>query len=247
MTISPPVTASIKQPAGPWVGVQLAEKIELLAQSVRDGGWIDATLGVIDANLDGLAPLPDPLGPLRQYDVSWIIELAQPLTQAFDWLAGDPEQFAGDAQRWRDVAASLDEEAAELGKAARGDVTESGGPAYRDRVSQQQVVIGGLAKAAESMVAVIEETGYLISAVRIMVRDAIVACVSQLAGYAAEVLVIDGAATPRVVEQVTATVAASAAKIARLLRGLLNSLRALIPVVERLGALLQELNHARPH
>src|SRR5690606_41682575 len=69
-------------------------------------------------------------------------------------------------------------------------------PAYRDGVSEQQVVIGGLAKAAESMVAVIEEPGYLISAVRIMVRDAIVACVSQLAGYAAEVLVIDGAATP---------------------------------------------------
>jgi hypothetical protein len=91
------------------------------------------------------------------------------------------------------------------------------------------------------MAAVTEGAGFLIAAVRILVRDAIATCVSRLVVYAAEELASFGFATPLVVEQVTTTVAAWAARIARLLRGLLASLRNLLPIIRRLGELIDEL------
>lgn len=71
---------------------------------------------------------------LLQYGVSWIIEHVKPLSQALDWLAGDPGQIAGHAQTWRNIAGSLSEQAAALDKAMRWDVSNwagSAGTAYR--------------------------------------------------------------------------------------------------------------------
>nr|WP_258544712.1 DUF6883 domain-containing protein [Micromonospora provocatoris] len=79
---------------------------------------------------------------------------------------------------------------------------------------------------------------------RLLVRDAIAACVSRLIVYAAELVATAGLATPLVVEQVTTTVASWAARIARLLRGLLASLRRLMPEVRGLGDLISRLREA---
>lgn len=244
MTHNPLVVARIDQPVDPWAGVWIAEDIEQIAQGIRNGSWVDGTLGAISATLDGLALLSDPIGSLLQYGISWLIEHVKPLSEVLDWLAGDPGQIAGNAQTWRNVAASVEEQAAELGKAVRWDVSEWGGTAgaaYRDWASQQEAAINGLAKAAETMAAITEAAGFLISTVRIMVRDAIATCVSRLAVYAGELLVTAGVATALVIEQVASTVAAWAAKIARLLRGLFNSLRALMPSIRRLDELIAEL------
>jgi hypothetical protein len=196
---------------------------------------------VVGAGLDALAMVSDPVGVLLQYGVAWIIEHVKPLTQALDWLAGDPGQIAGHAQTWRNVAASLHDSAAGLDRAVRWDVTDWGGtagPAYRTWSKQQQDAVGGLAKAAETMAAITEGAGALIAAVRILVRDAIATCVSRLVVYAAEEAASLGLATPLVVEQVATLVASWAAKIARWLKGLLASLRRLIPDVHRLSEII---------
>ena len=244
MTVNPLVAASIDQPADPWAGIWIAEDVELIAQGVRDGSWIDGGLGVIGAGLDALAVVSDPIGTLLQYGISWIIEHVEPLSQALDWLAGDPGQIAGHAQTWRNIAASLADQADTLDQAVRRDVadwTGTAAAAYRDWTGQQQAVTRALARAAETTAALTEGAGFLIAAVRVLVRDAIATCVSRLIVYAAEELVSFGFATPLVVEQVTTTVAAWAAKIARLLRGLLASLRNLLPIIRRLGELINEL------
>jgi hypothetical protein len=244
VTVNPLVAASIDQPADPWAGIWIAEDIELIAQGVRDGSWIDGGLGVVGAGLDALAFVSDPVGVLLQYGVSWIIEHVEPLSQALDWLAGDPGQIAGHAQTWRNVAVSLAGQADELGTVVRRDVADWSGTAaaaYRDWTGQQQAAIAALGRAAETMAALTEGAGFLIAAVRVLVRDAIATCVSRLVVYAAEELASFGFATPLVVEQVTTTVAAWAAKIARLLRGLLASLRNLMPIIRRLGELIDEL------
>ncbi|SCL30895.1 hypothetical protein GA0070624_4164 [Micromonospora rhizosphaerae] len=244
MTASPLVAAPADGPVNPWAGVWIAEDIQLIGEGIRNGSWIDGTLGVIGASLDGLALVSDPVGSLLQYGVSWIIEHVRPLTEALDWLAGDPAQIAAHAQTWRNVAGSLRDEAESLARAVRMDVAEwggSAGPAYRGWAAEQQQAIVGLSQAAETMALATEGAGMLISAVRLMVRDAIATCVSRLIVYAAEEAASLGLATPLVVEQVTTTVAAWAAKIAQWLRGLLASLRRLIPEMRRLGDLIEKL------
>nr|WP_240940143.1 hypothetical protein [Planosporangium flavigriseum] len=238
------VAGRLDGPTHAWSGVWIAEDIELIAQSVRSGSWIDGSLGVVGAGLDALAFVSDPVGVLLQYGVAWIIEHVKPLSAALDWLAGDPAQIAGHAQTWRNVAASLHERAADLDRAVRWDVTDWGGgagAAYRAWSAQQRDAVTGLAKASETMAAITEGAGALIAAVRILVRDAIATCVSRLIVYAAEEALSLGLATPLVVEQVATLVASWAAKIARWLKGLLASLRRLMPEVRRLGELIEKL------
>lgn len=244
MTANPLVATTADAPVNPWAGVWIAEDIQLIGEGVKNGSWIDGSLGVVGAALDGLALVSDPVGSLLQYGVAWIIEHVRPLTEALDWLAGDPEQIAAHAQTWRNVAGSLRDEAESLARAVRLDVAEWGGgagPAYRNWAAEQQQAIVGLSHAADTMALVTEGAGMLIAAVRLMVRDAIATCVSRLIVYAAEEAATLGFATPLVVEQVTTTVAACGAKIAQWLRGLLASLRRLIPEMHRLGELIEKL------
>ena len=97
MTVNPLVAARVEGPKDAWAGVWIAEDIELIAQGVRNGSWIDTSLGVVGAGLDALAIVSDPVGALLQYGVAWITEHVKPLSEALDWLAGDPAQIAAHA------------------------------------------------------------------------------------------------------------------------------------------------------
>ncbi|WP_198141593.1 WXG100 family type VII secretion target [Micromonospora sp. ATCC 39149] len=202
---------------------------------------------MVSAGLDALAFVSDPAGALLQYGIAWLIEHVKPLSEALDWLAGDPAQITAHAQTWRNVAASLREEVAALSSSVRADVAEwggSAGPAYRAWANEQQQAIIGLAQGADTLAAITEGAAGLVAAVRLLVRDAIATCVSRLIVYAGELVVTAGFAAPLVVEQVTTTVAAWAARIARLLRGLLASLQRLMPEIRRLGDLIERLKQA---
>ncbi|MEU7750481.1 WXG100 family type VII secretion target [Micromonospora sp. NPDC049171] len=247
MTSNPLVAAAADTPPSAWAGVWICEDIELIAQGVRNGSWVDGSLGVVSASLDALAFVSDPVGALLQYGIAWLIEHVKPLSEALDWLAGDPAQITAHAQTWRNVAASLRDEAAELARAVRTDVAGwggSAGPAYRGWAAEQQQAITGLAQGADTMAAITEGAAGLVAAVRLLVRDAIATCVSRLIVYAGELVITGGLAAPLVVEQVTTLVASWGARIARLLRGLLASLRRLIPEMRRLGDLIEKLKQA---
>ncbi|MGW1486840.1 WXG100 family type VII secretion target [Micromonospora parva] len=225
----------------------ICEDIDLIAQGVRNGSWIDGSLGVVSAGLDALALVSDPVGALLQYGIAWLIEHVKPLSEALDWLAGDPAQITAHAQTWRTVAGSLRDDAAELARAVRSDVAGwggSAGPAYRAWAAEQHQAITGLAKGADTLAAITEGAAGLVAAVRLLVRDAIATCVSRIIVYAGELLITGGLAAPLVVEQVTTLVASWGARIARLLRGLLASLRRLVPEARRLGDLIEKLKQA---
>ncbi|WBC15869.1 hypothetical protein O7600_03235 [Micromonospora sp. WMMA1998] len=247
MTTNPLVATATDTGPSAWAGVWICEDIELIAQGVRSGSWIDGSLGVVSAGLDALALVSDPAGALLQYGIAWLIEHVRPLSEALDWLAGDPAEITAHAQTWRNVAASLGEDAAELAHAVRTEVagwTGTAATGYRRWAGEQQQAITGLAQGAEAMAAITEGAAGLVAAVRLLVRDAIAACVSRLIVYATELVATAGLATPLVVEQVTTTVASWAARIARLVRGLLASLRRLMPEVRRLGDLIEKLKEA---
>lgn len=243
-----PLVAPAADPSpSAWAGVWILEDIALIHQGVRDGSWIDGTLGVVSASLDALAFVSDPVGALLQYGIAWLIEHVKPLSEALDWLAGDPAQITAHAQTWRNVAASLRDTAGDLARDVRIDLAEWGGlagPAYRAWAHEQQQAITGLAAGADTMAAITEATAGLVAAVRLLVRDAIATCVSRLIVYAAELVATAGLATPLVAEQVTTLVASWAARIAKLLRGLINSLRRIIPAARRLAELIDKLKQA---
>ncbi|WP_327040932.1 WXG100 family type VII secretion target [Micromonospora ureilytica] len=247
MTVNPLIaTASDTSPSA-WAGIWICEDIELIAQGISNGSWIDGTLGVVSAGLDALALISDPVGALLQYGIAWLIEHVKPLSEALDWLAGNPAEITAHAKTWRNVAASLREEVAALVAAVRDDVAAwdgSAGLAYRNWAGEQQQAIIGLAQGAETLAAITEGAAGLVAAVRLLVRDAIATCVSRLIVYAGELLLTGGLAAPLVVEQVTTLVASWGARIARMLRGLLASLRQLIPLIRRLGELIEKLKQA---
>ncbi|WP_405431810.1 WXG100 family type VII secretion target [Micromonospora sp. NBC_00617] len=247
MTVNPPVASATATTPTAWAGIWICEDIDLIAQGVRNGSWIDGSLGVVSASLDALALVSDPVGALLQYGIAWLIEHVKPLSEALDWLAGDPAAITAHAQTWRNVAASLHDEAAALAAAARADVAGwggSAGPAYRNWAAEQRQAITGLAQGADTMAAITEGAAGLVAAVRLLIRDAIATCVSRLIVYAGELVATAGLATPLVVEQVTTLVASWGARIARLLRALLASLRRLVPEIRRLGDLIEKLRHA---
>jgi uncharacterized protein YukE len=238
--MTPPLVA-VPNPGGsadPWAGVWIAENIETILTGVRNGSWVDVTLGSVSAGLDALALISDPIGGLLQYGIAWIIEHVRPLAEALDWLAGDPGQIAAHAQTWRNIAVSLHDEAGELDRTVRWDTTEwvgGAGDAYRTWTGRQRDAVGALATAAETMAAITEGAGTLVAGVRMMVRDGVAVLVSRLISYAAEEFFSVGLATPLVIEQVSTLCAAWAARIAGWLRGLIRSLANLRGLADRMG------------
>ena len=69
--INPAVVARLDEPANPWAGIWIAEDIQLIAQGVASGSWIDGGLGAVSLALDGFALSSDPVGVLLQYGISW--------------------------------------------------------------------------------------------------------------------------------------------------------------------------------
>jgi hypothetical protein len=70
---NPLVAPSADGPVDPWAGVWIAEDIEAILAGVRNGSWIDTTVGAVSAGLDALAFVSDPIGSLLQYGVAWIM------------------------------------------------------------------------------------------------------------------------------------------------------------------------------
>jgi hypothetical protein len=111
---------------------------------------------------------PHPVGALLQYGVAWIIEHVKPLSEALDWLAGDPAQIAAHAQTWRNVAASVRGTVTGLADAVDRDVHEwHGAAADADRkwAGDQRSALDGLASVAQTLATIVEAAGFLISAV----------------------------------------------------------------------------------
>jgi uncharacterized protein YukE len=247
VTVNPLVAARVDEPKSAWAGVWIAEDIELIAQGVENKSWVDGTLGVVGAGLDGLALVSDPVGALLQYGIAWLIEHVKPLSEALDWLAGDPAQITAHAQTWRNVASSLRTEADSLSRSVRFDIGEWRGAAseaYRGWSSQRGQSLEALARASDTMALITEGAGLLIGTVRMMVRDAVATVVSRLIVYAGELIATAGLATPLVAEQVITLVASWGAKIAHWLKSLISSLRRLGDAMRSLGKHIADLKEA---
>jgi uncharacterized protein YukE len=212
---------------------------------------VDASLGVGGAALAGLGFVLDPVGSLVSMGVAWLIEHVKPLSDALDWLAGDPDQIAAYAQTWANVATRAAESGQDLATAVQREVTDWGGvaaDAYRGNVGQQVTVLEGIAEAAAGIGEAVQASGELVAAVRMLVRDLIADCVALLAArlpmWTAKIAGTLGAATPIVVAEVAGLVARWARVISKFLDGLLRSLAKLGDLLATLATALARLKRA---
>ncbi|WP_203733376.1 hypothetical protein [Paractinoplanes durhamensis] len=229
---------------GAFAGIAPVEDIQQIHQAVQSGSWVDGGLGVAGGALDALAFVSDPIGSLLQYGVAWIIEHVKPLSEALDWLAGDPNQIAAQAQTWRNIAGRLAGESDTLSQAAGWDTADWQGAAadaYRAHAARRVSDLQSLSRASETMALIVEGAGMLIGTVRVMVRDAIATVVSRLISYAIEELATLGVASPLVVEQVSTLCASWAAKIGRWLKQLVASMKKLAQAMKELGEAIRGL------
>ncbi|MGC5031098.1 WXG100 family type VII secretion target [Micromonospora sp. DT229] len=231
-----------------YSGLGLVEEINGTVAGIESGSWIDTTIGGVATSLDALATVLDPLGSLVSWGVGWLLEHVKPLSEALDWLAGDPDQINAYAQTWRNVAAQSAGAAADLQTAMTAQLIGWEGAsarAYQEHVTGQMRAMGGLARAATGIASLVEGAGLLVALTREMVRDLIADFVSVLAVrlplWLAETGATLGAATPLVISQVGSLVAKWAARIGRLVSALINSLRHLVPLLGRLDGLIDEL------
>src|SRR5690606_6501544 len=104
----------------------------------------------------------------------FLIEHVEPLQEALNWVAGDPDQITAYAQSWKNVSSSLEDTAAAHKSAVDADITSWTGAtasAYRARAAQTSDALNAAAAAASSAASAIEMAGAIVSAVRITVRD----------------------------------------------------------------------------
>ncbi|MFI7609382.1 WXG100 family type VII secretion target [Micromonospora sp. NPDC049366] len=243
-----PLVAAREDSTTAFSGISIAEDIDSLMAGYAGGGWIDVAIGGLAVSMDTLAFVTDPLGQLVAWGVGWLIEHVKPLSDALDELAGDPDQIAAYAQTWRNLAGAIGDAGTTLTDTVHRELGEWVGrasAAYRRRSLEHQAALDALSKAANAMAEITTGAGLLVAMVRGLVRDLIAEFVSVLAvrlwEWLAEAGVTLGLATPWVITQVTALAGKWAARIARLLHGLISSLRRLWPILHRLGDLIADL------
>jgi hypothetical protein len=165
-------------------GIGIAESAAEVHQGTAGGSWIEGGLGLAGGGLEALGLITDPIGTLLQYGISWLIEHVKPLSDALDWLAGDPDAIASYAQTWRNVAQPVGQARTELDGAVRIDTaawTGNAGDAYRAFAAGQSERFTAPSTAAAGTVGtVVEAVGVLVAVVREIVRDLVAECIATL-------------------------------------------------------------------
>lgn len=231
-----------------YTGLGIGEGIADLVNGIESGSWVDTTIGGLATSMEALGLVLDPIGSLVSYGVSWLMEHVKPVSDALDWLAGDPDQIAANAQTWRNVAEHAAKAAADLRTAVAGELAEWAGPAataYRTNVGIQIDALGSAAQSANGIGSAVEGAGLLVALVRELVRDLIADLVSVLVAriplWAAEAGLTLGIASPWVVAQASSLIAKWVAKISDLLLGLVRSISKLMPMLRQLDDIFAQL------
>ncbi|GAA1652987.1 WXG100 family type VII secretion target [Catellatospora bangladeshensis] len=228
-----------------YTGLGLVEDVIDCKNAIESEGWVDDAIAGLTTSLDTLGLVVDPLGSLVAWGVSWLMEHVQPLSDALDWLAGDPDQIAAYAQTWKNVSVNASQAADALREAVWRDIADWTGPAsesFRSHVAEQMQALGGIADGAGTLGNATEICGMLVGLVRELVRELIAEFVATLAArlpqWLAEVGFTLGLGTPVVIGQVAALVSKWVARIGKLITALLNSFRKLTPLLRRLDEVI---------
>ncbi|NUR72265.1 MAG: hypothetical protein HOU81_15740 [Hamadaea sp.] len=243
-----PLVAQTQSSTTWYTGLGLIEDVAQISDGISNDSWVDGTLGTVGGALDVVGLVVDPLGSLVAWGVSWLMEHVKPLKEALDWLAGNPDEISAHAQTWENVAKHVLDAQKYYADAVRIETAGWVGPsgdAYRQHAGTQLTVLEGISKGAHGIHYAVMGAGLIVGLVRGIVRDLIAQFVGTLAArlpqWLAEAGLTLGLATPVVIGQVVSLVTTWVNKIQKFVRALLSSLKKLIPMVKKLGEILDQL------
>ncbi|WP_309501086.1 hypothetical protein [Saccharopolyspora gloriosae] len=218
-------------------GIGIAESWHDVS-SLNDGSsWIESGLAYGGLAMEAVSVVVDPIGTLLSYGLSWLIEHVQPLQDALDWFAGDPEGVQAYAVKWQEVAGSVNEAAGTYSQAVQADTaqwTGAAGDAYRRHAAEKGAALTGAGELAGTIATVVEAMGMVVSFVRDFVRDLIADCISRLITYALEALAPPVVSLAWVVPQAVAFIAKTVSKIADIVQKLLKTISNVSPKMARM-------------
>ena len=252
MTTPNPLVAERHDSTRLWSGITLVEGIVDVKNGINSGSWVSTTIGSAFVAVDAALLVVDPLGSLLSWAVAGIIEHVKPLSDALDWLAGDPDQIAANAHTWANISQHTAQAADELRESVWREIPGWAGPAadtYRTAAEREFVALQGFAESAAAKSSAVALSGNIVLVVRTMVRDLIADLVSvlmlRMPEWTAETGFTLGIASPWVIAQVSALAAKWSMKISQLLYDLLDSLRKLLAFVRQIDEYTAALK-ARP-
>ena len=218
-----------EQPGAAVAGAGIVESYAGLAMAIDSGSWIDASVAGLGVALETVGAVIDPIGTLAAAGVGWLIEHVQPLQDALDMLAGDPDEVEANAMTWDNIANECFAMSEEMSSIIT-DVdswTGSAGDAYRNMAGANADALGCVGGTALSLGTATRGAGALVTMVREFVRDFIAECIGSLISWAAEVAFTAGVGAAWVIPKAVARITEWVGKIFGWITGLIDSLTAL--------------------
>lgn len=233
-----PLVAERQDSTQAFSGVPILESVNDTKQAIESGDWASGVLGVAGTAMDAVSMAMDPFGSILAAGVGWLMEHIGPLSDALDALTGDADEIKAHSETWQNIATELGEINIEMANLVNSDTagwTGEAADAYRARSEDTAKLIEAAQKAAEGASGGISTAGEVVATVRTLVRDIIAELVGRLISWALQVLATLGIAMAWVVPQVVAAVAKTVAKIADITTKLIKAMKALSPLLKKLG------------
>ncbi|MEU5694089.1 hypothetical protein [Actinosynnema sp. NPDC020468] len=225
-------------------GFSLAESAMDTFNGIKDGDWITAGLGVVGLAADAAAMAVDPFGTLMSSVASFLMEHMQPLKEMLDWLAGNPPVIESYSTTWGNVATELGKISEDYGNAVKSGTQGWTGPAAELYLKNSRVhgdALAGAASAAGTVGTVVGLMGMVVAFVRELVRDLIADLVGKLIAWVLETVFSLGFGTPVVVAQAITAISKWAAKIAKVIQDLLDTIKRVSPMLKRLVEIFEKI------
>lgn len=233
-----PLVAEREDSTKSFSGIQIAESVDDTKKAIESGDWAAGVMGAVGTGLDALSMALDPFGAILAAGVGWLMEHVGPVSDALDSLTGDPDEIKSHSETWKNISAELEAVNTEMKDLVKADVANWMGEAadaYRARSEDTANLIAAAKSAADGAADGIGTAGEVVAAVRTLVRDIIAELVGHLVSWALQVICTLGIAMAWVVPQVVAEVAKVAAKIADITTKLVKAMKALSPLLKKLG------------
>jgi hypothetical protein len=218
------------QPGAGVAGAGIVESYAGLAMAIDSGSWIDASVAGLGVALETVGAVVDPIGTLASAGVGWLIEHVQPLQDALDMLAGDPEGVEANAMTWDNIANEWFALSEELSAFVDADVESWDGAAsdaYRDKGDANADVLGCVGGMALSLATATRGAGQIVTMVREFVREFVAECIGSLIAWAAEVAFTVGIGAAWVIPKAVMKITEWVGKIFGWITGLIDSISAL--------------------
>ncbi|TWF93140.1 hypothetical protein [Saccharopolyspora dendranthemae] len=230
--------------AGWATGIGIAESVNDVSSLNEGSNWVESGLAYGGLAMEAVSAAVDPIGTLLSYGLSWLIEHVQPLKEALDWFAGDPDGVEAYGKTWENVSKAVSEAAEQYNAAVKADTadwTGAAGDAYRKTAAEKGEALTGAAQLAGTISSVVTIMGEVVSFVREFVRDLVADCVSRLITYALEAVLPPIASLAWVIPQAVAFISKTVTKIVDIVTKLTKTISNVSPKLAKLAEVFGDI------